>query len=109
MEIAEGVRMGNQINCPECMTMRGDTVAMRAEDQGWFKCPVCGGEYWPQNDELVVKWIRKEKQEAAAGYISLSQQPGVKVKGGGDPSGKSPTAGNKKPTQKLYNQLFKQT
>lgn len=100
--------MGNQINCPECMTMRGDTVAMRAEDQGWFKCPICGGEYWPKNDELVVKWIRK-KEEAGNTYVSLSQQPGVRAAGGGDANGKTPTIGKKKSQQALYNQLFKQT
>lgn len=100
--------MGNQINCPECMTMRGDTISMQAEGQGWFKCPVCGGEWWPKNDELVVKWIRKTKEESGT-YISLSQQPGVKIKGGGDPSGKSPDKGKKQSTQKIYNQMFKQT
>jgi len=100
--------MGKQINCPECMTMRGDTVAMQANDQGWFKCPICGGEYWPQNDELVVKWIRKKEQQSNT-YVSLSQQPGTHIEGGGGATGKAKKAGKKKSTQRLYQELYKQT
>lgn len=100
--------MGNQINCPECMTMRGDTVAMRAEEQGWFKCPVCGGEYWPQNDELVVKWIRK-KEQLGNTYVSLSQQPGAHITGGGASTGKAKKPGKKKSCQNLYQGLYKET
>jgi len=100
--------MGKQINCPECMTMRGDTVAMQPEDQGWFKCPVCGGEYWPKDDEVVVKWILKKQQQSNT-YVSLSQQPGVHAAGGGGSTGKAKQAGKKKSVQQLYRELYKQT
>ncbi len=100
--------MGKQINCPECMTLRGDTIAMEAEDQGWFKCPACGGEYWPKDDEVVTKLILK-KQQVNNTYISLSQQPGVHIEGGGGSTGKVKKAGKKKTVQQLYQGLYKET
>ena len=98
--------MGKQINCNICLT-KGDTIPMKPMD-GYFVCPVCGNESWPDREGMFVdRWKKEQRQQSQ--YISLSQQPGVKIKGGGDPSGKSPDIGKKQSTQKIYNQMFKQT
>lgn len=100
--------MGNQINCPGCLARQGDTIAMQPDKQGWFKCPECGGEYWPRDEKAVVKWIQTKQQQGNT-YVSLSQQPGVHIAGGGSAAGKSKKAGKKKSLQQLYQELYKQT
>ena len=98
--------MSKQIICNICLT-NGNIIKMKAMD-GYFKCPECENEVWPDRDgRFVANW--QEQQYLNQKYRSCSLPEGVKVQGGGDPSGKLPGGENKKTTQMLYNQLFKQT
>ena len=73
----------------------------------FYKCPDCGGEFWPPDDSPKAQ--KKQIDEAFGNhYVSLSQQEPHPGKGGGSKSGKRYGAKErmKKPTtQKLYERL----
>lgn len=86
-------------------------VEMEVMD-GYLKCPSCGSETWPDmNGDYIDRVKRQIKADTSPGanYVSLSLPEGLKVHGGSDPSGSTPQINKKKTTQKLYQQLFKET
>lgn len=84
--------MAKQMNCPRCMIYLGETVKMNPTKDDFYRCPVCGGEFWPgQNDDgMAIKDIQKNT------YVSMSLQPGEHVVGGGCSTGRPKKQGKKK-------------
>lgn len=98
--------MSKHMWCNACLS-RGEWVDMRPMD-GYFICPNCPNESWPdQEGKFVDRWVKEQKQTDS--YVSLSLPEGVRVHGGSDPSGRTPDLGKKKSTQQIYKQLFKET
>ena len=73
----------------------------------FYKCPNCGGEFWPPDDSPREQ--KKQIDEAFSNqYVSLSQQENRPGKGSGGSSGKRYGAKErmKKPTTRtLYERL----
>ncbi len=49
--------MSKKIRCPICIAMHDEYYEMIYKSDGFFKCPHCGGEFWPNElppDELEV-------------------------------------------------------
>lgn len=84
--------MAKQMNCPRCMVALGETVRMNPTKDDFYRCPECGGEFWPgQNDDgMAVKDIQQNT------YVSMSLQPGEHVVGGGGSTGRPKKQGKKK-------------
>lgn len=98
-----------EIMCPICLTKHGEFNKMIFRD-GYFKCPVCKSEVWPDEDkpdelEKLMQDMRKthyDKEPLPAGQA-------VRGKSGCHASGRSNTQIKDKTPQQLYNQLFKNT
>lgn len=83
---------------------------MQSKDDTLFKCPKCGNETFPADMDVVKQVRQKQEAELYNPYRSCSLPEGVKVEGGADPTGTSGTERlRKKSTQKIFNQMFKET
>ena len=81
--------------CPEC-----GVGLLEWNPYEFFKCSVCGGEYWPK-EKKVPRTTARSTDKA---YVSLSLQPGTKIIGGGSKTGK-----RKKKKPKRSDMAFYQT
>ncbi|WP_196601726.1 hypothetical protein [Pectinatus frisingensis] len=102
--------MSKKIRCPICIAMHDEYYEMIYKSDGFFKCPHCGGEFWPNElppDELEVFYGEMAKTH----YSTDALPAGEALKGrGGSGNGKKHKAKSDKPsTTKLYKQLFKET
>ena len=86
--------MAKQMNCPRCMIYLGETVKMNPTKDDFYRCPVCGGEFWPgRNDSGMAL---NDISQSNNSYVSMSMQPGEHVVGGGGSTGRAKKSGKKK-------------
>ncbi|MDQ0202494.1 hypothetical protein [Pectinatus haikarae] len=105
--------MSKKVICAVCL-LRGELNEMRyIHTAGYFRCPVCKTETWPNPDEPAPDELEQFMTEMAKTHYSTDALPAgeaLKGRSGSSNMGKNADGGKKKKTpQQLYNQLFKET
>lgn len=96
--------------CPICIATKGEYHEMIYKNDGYFKCPSCKSEVWP--NELPPDELETFMREMAKTHYSTDALPaGEALKGkAGNSNGKKHKSKSDKPSMtKLYKQLFKET
>lgn len=103
--------MSKKIRCPICIAMHDEYYEMIYKPDGYFKCPHCKSEVWPNQlppDELEVFYGEMAKTHYSTDALPAGEA--LKGRGGSGNMGRNTDGSTKKKTpQQLYNQLFKET
>ncbi len=101
-----------KIMCPICIASHGEYNEMYHESDGHYICVVCNWSVWPP-DDLKPDELQRFMMQMSRTHCQTKVLPaGEALKGGsGNSKGKKhkQPVTNKPTTQKLYNQLYKQT